>query len=42
MFVVPKAEHEVKILLLEPRGVLTIGHKGGERTARKRRLHLSA
>jgi mannose-6-phosphate isomerase-like protein (cupin superfamily) len=40
MFVVPKgvehkpfAEHEVKILLIEPRGVLNTGHEGGERTA---------
>jgi len=40
MFVVPKgvehkpfAEHEVKLLLIEPRGVLNTGHEGGERTA---------
>ncbi|MEA2811806.1 MAG: hypothetical protein QOG78_5244 [Rhodospirillaceae bacterium] len=40
MFVVPKgvehkpfAEHEVKMLLIEPRGVLNTGHEGGERTA---------
>lgn len=40
MFVVPKgvehkpcAEHEVKVLLIEPRGVLNTGHEGGERTA---------
>lgn len=40
MFVVPKgtehkpyAEHEVKILLIEPRGVLNTGVEGGERTA---------
>jgi mannose-6-phosphate isomerase-like protein (cupin superfamily) len=40
MFVVPKgvehkpyAEHEVKLLLVEPRGVLNTGHEGGERTA---------
>ncbi|MDH3375584.1 MAG: cupin domain-containing protein [Gammaproteobacteria bacterium] len=40
MFVVPKgvehkpfAENEVKILLIEPRGVLNTGHEGGERTA---------
>jgi mannose-6-phosphate isomerase-like protein (cupin superfamily) len=40
MFVVPKgvehkpyAEHEVKLLLIEPRGVLNTGHAGGERTA---------
>jgi mannose-6-phosphate isomerase-like protein (cupin superfamily) len=39
MFVVPKgvehkpyAEHEVKLLLIEPRGVLNTGHEGGERT----------
>jgi mannose-6-phosphate isomerase-like protein (cupin superfamily) len=39
MFVVPKgvehkpfAEHEVKMLLIEPRGVLNTGHEGGERT----------
>jgi len=40
MFVVPKgvehkpyAEHEVKLLLIEPRGVVNTGHEGGERTA---------
>ena len=40
MYVVPKgvphkpyAEHEVKLLLIEPRGVLNTGHEGGERTA---------
>ena len=40
MYVVPKAvEHkpfaakEVKILLIEPRGVINTGHEGGERTA---------
>jgi mannose-6-phosphate isomerase-like protein (cupin superfamily) len=40
MFVVPKgvehkpyAEHEVKLLLIEPRGVVNTGHQGGERTA---------
>jgi mannose-6-phosphate isomerase-like protein (cupin superfamily) len=40
MFVVPKgvehkpyAEREVKLLLIEPRGVLNTGHSGGERTA---------
>jgi mannose-6-phosphate isomerase-like protein (cupin superfamily) len=40
MFVVPKgvehkpyAENEVKLLLIEPRGVLNTGHVGGERTA---------
>jgi mannose-6-phosphate isomerase-like protein (cupin superfamily) len=40
MFVVPKgvehkpyAEKEVKLLLIEPRGVLNTGHAGGERTA---------
>jgi mannose-6-phosphate isomerase-like protein (cupin superfamily) len=40
MFVVPKgvehkpyAEQEVKLLLIEPRGVLNTGHAGGERTA---------
>ena len=40
MFVVPKgiehkpyAEHEVKLLLIEPAGVLNTGHTGGERTA---------
>lgn len=40
MFVVPKgvehkpfAEHEVKLLLIEPRCVLNTGHAGGERTA---------
>src|SRR6266436_9266509 len=42
MFVVPKgvehkpyAEGEVKLLLIEPRGVLNTGHEGGERTAEK-------
>jgi len=41
MFVVPRgvehkpcAEGEVKLLLIEPRGVLNTGHEGGERTAR--------
>lgn len=40
MFVVPKgvehkpfAEHEVKMLLIEPRGVPNTGDRGGERTA---------
>src|SRR6266576_3157770 len=40
MFVVPKgvehkpyAEQEVKLLLIEPRGVLNTGHEGGDRTA---------
>lgn len=40
MFVVPKgvehkpyAEHEVKLLLIEPRGVLNTGQEGGGRTA---------
>ena len=40
MFVIPKgvehkpyAEEEVKLLLIEPRGVLNTGHEGGERTA---------
>ena len=40
MFVVPKgvehkpfAEKEVKLMLIEPRGVLNTGHEGGERTA---------
>jgi mannose-6-phosphate isomerase-like protein (cupin superfamily) len=40
MFVVPKgvehkpyAEHEVKLLLIEPRGVANTGDEGGERTA---------
>ena len=40
MFVVPKgvehkpfARHEVKMLLVEPRGVLSTGHEGSERTA---------
>ena len=39
MFVVPKgvqhkpyAEHEVKLLLIEPRGVLNTGHEGSDRT----------
>jgi mannose-6-phosphate isomerase-like protein (cupin superfamily) len=41
MYVVPKgkehkpfAEEEVKILLIEPRGVLNTGHEDGERTAK--------
>ena len=29
----PYAEREVKLLLIEPRGVLNTGHEGGERTA---------
>jgi mannose-6-phosphate isomerase-like protein (cupin superfamily) len=40
MFVVPKgiehkpyAEQEVKLLLIEPRGLPNTGHEGGERTA---------
>ncbi len=40
MFVVPKgvehkpyAEHEVKLMLIEPRGVKNTGQEGGERTA---------
>lgn len=40
MFVVPKgvehkpfAEKEVKLMLIEPCGVLNTGHEGGERTA---------
>ena len=40
MFVVPKgvehkpfAEHEVKLMLIEPRGVKNTGEQGGERTA---------
>jgi len=40
MFVVPKgvehkpyAEREVRLLLIEPRGVLNTGHEGGERSA---------
>lgn len=40
MFVVPKgvehkpfAENEVKLLLIEPRGVLNTGSEGGERTS---------
>src|SRR5262249_23545576 len=40
MFVVPKgvehktyAENEVKLMLIEPRGVLNTGHEGGDRTA---------
>ena len=30
----PYAAREVKLLLIEPRGVLNTGHVGGERTAR--------
>jgi len=40
MFIVPKgvehkpyAEQEVKLMLIEPRGVLNTGHESGERTA---------
>ena len=40
MFVVPRgvehkpyAENEVRLLLIEPRGVLNTGYEGGERTA---------
>ena len=40
LFVVPKgvehkpyAERQVKVMLIEPRGVLNTGHEGGERTA---------
>jgi mannose-6-phosphate isomerase-like protein (cupin superfamily) len=40
MFVVPRgvehkpyAEHEVKLLLIEPRGVANTGSESGERTA---------
>ena len=40
LFVVPRgvehkpfAEREVKLLLIEPRGILNTGHAGGERTA---------
>ena len=29
----PYAEDEVKLMLIEPRGVLNTGHAGGERTA---------
>lgn len=41
LFVVPKgvehkpsAEHEVLVMLIEPRGVLNTGEEGGERTAK--------
>jgi mannose-6-phosphate isomerase-like protein (cupin superfamily) len=41
MFVVPKgvehkpyAEKEVKLMIMEPRGVLNTGHEGGELTAK--------
>ena len=44
MFVVPKgvehkpfAENEVRLLLIEPRGVLNTGHAGGDRTAKNDR-----
>jgi mannose-6-phosphate isomerase-like protein (cupin superfamily) len=40
MFIVPKgarhkpcAESEVKLLLIEPRGIMNTGHEGGDRTA---------
>jgi hypothetical protein len=29
----PYAAEEVKLLLIEPRGILNTGHVGGERTA---------
>ena len=29
----PYAEREVKLMLIEPRGILNTGHEGGERTA---------
>ena len=32
-FGMPYAEHEVKLLLIEPRGTPNTGHAGGERTA---------
>jgi len=41
LYVVPKgvehkpfAEHEVKLMLIEPRGVTNTGDAGGERTAK--------
>ncbi|WP_139354046.1 cupin domain-containing protein [Sinorhizobium sp. A49] len=44
MFVVPKgvehkpfAENEVRLLLIEPRGVFNTGHAGGDRTAQNDR-----
>ena len=44
MYVVPKgvkhkpfAETEVKMLLIEPRGVVNTGHEGGDRTAQNDR-----
>lgn len=40
LFIVPKgarhkpcAENEVKLMLIEPRGILNTGHEGGDRTA---------
>ena len=35
------AENEVKLLLIEPRGVLNTGHGGSARTANERRLDLT-
>jgi len=29
----PSAEREVKVMLIEPRGILNTGHEGGDRTA---------
>ena len=29
----PSAEREVKLMLIEPRGILNTGHEGGDRTA---------
>ena len=41
MFIVPKgtrhkpfAENEVKLMLIEPRGIKNTGHEGGDRTAK--------
>ena len=49
MFVVPKgiehkpyADKEVKLLLIEPRGVLNTGDEGGERTAENDLFHNSS
>jgi mannose-6-phosphate isomerase-like protein (cupin superfamily) len=38
----PCAENEVKLLLIEPPGVLNTGHQAGSRNGKERRLHMTA
>ena len=38
----PYAEREVKLLLIEPRGVLNTGHEGSKANGAERRLDLNA